>query len=170
MFSSQCALQVNLFVTVLSNCLWLWSIESVQGSMEGMITYPSSNICTTDHEILCLGVHIQHNGCIVEENGSVSITDIGENDTGVLCMTDKEGCCGDVRFGRAGEWFFPDNQRIGTVGGDGDFYRNRGQGVVRLNRRNNAMMPTGLFCCEIPDRDSVTRRLCIMVEATPDGV
>ena len=93
MFGSQCALQVNLFVTVLSNCLWLWSIDIVhgQGSIEGMITCPSSNfnICAT--EVLCVGVHIQLNGCIVKENGSVSITDIGESDTAVLCMTDREG-------------------------------------------------------------------------------
>ena len=163
MFGSQCALQVNLFVTVLSNCLWLWSTESVhgQGSIEGMITNPSSNICTT--VVLCVGVHIQLNGCIIEENGSVSITDIGESDAAVLCMTDKEGCCGDPP-GRAGEWYFPGNGVVGSKGSGGDFYRDRGQGVVRLNRRNNAMMPTGLFCCEIPDRNNVARRLCIMIE------
>ena len=169
MIGSQCALQVNLFVTVLSNCLWLWSIESVhgQGSIEGMITYPSSNISTI--EILCVGVHIQLNGCIIEENDSVSITDIGEDDNAVLCMTDRMGCCKST-VGGTGEWSFPNNERVGTIGGGGDFYRDRGQGVVRLNRRNNAMMPTGLFCCEIPDRNNVTRRLCIMIEATPDGV
>ena len=168
MFGSQCALQVNLFVTVLSNCLWLWSIESVHGlgNIDGMITYPSSNICTT--EILCVGVHIQLNGCIIEENGSVSITDIGEGDAAVLCRTDKEGCCG-VPPGRAGEWYFPDNDRVGTAGGGGHFYRDRDEGVVRLNRRNNAMMPIGLFCCEIPDRNNTVQRLCIIVE-TPDGV
>ena len=116
-----------------------------------------------------LGVHIQLNGCIIKENGSVSITDIGENDNAVLCMTNKEECCRDPP-GRAGEWFYPNNDRVENMASDGDFYRSRGQGVVCLNRRNNAMMPTGLFCCEIPDRNSVARRLCIMVEATPDGV
>ena len=84
-------------------------------------------------------------------------------------MTDKEGCCGVVP-GRAGKWYFPGNESVGVEGGGGDFYRDRGQGVVRLNRRNNATTPTGLFCCEIPDRNSVTMRLCITVEATPDGV
>ena len=118
---------------------------------------------------IIIGVHIQLNGCIIEEYSSVSITDIGEGDAAVLCMTDKEGCCADL-LGRAGEWFFPNNERVGTFGGGGDFYRDRGQGVVHLNRRNNAMMPTGSFCCEIPDRNNVHRRLCIMVEATPDGV
>ena len=170
MFGSQCALQVNLFVTVLSNCLWLWSTESVhgQGSIEGMITNPSSNICTT--VVLCVGVHIQLNGCIVGENGSVSITDIGENDNAVLCITDKEVCCRDPP-GRAGEWFFPGtgNEMVGTTGDGGDFYRDRDRGVARLNRRNNAIMPTGLFCCEIPDRNDVPRRLCIMID-TPDGL
>ena len=86
-------------------------------------------------------------------------------------MTDSVGCCiGTV--GGVGEWYFPNNERVGTIGGGGSFYRNRGQGVVRLNRRYEAMMPTGSFCCEIPDANYVTRRICIMVETstiTPNG-
>lgn len=89
-------------------------------------------------------------------------------------MTDKEGCCVDPP-GRAGQWFFPNNERVETMGhsSNGSFYRDRDQGVVRLNRRYDATMPTGLFCCEIPDRNGEMQRLCIMVEAsvtTPDGV
>ena len=91
------------------------------------------------------------------------------SDTAVLCMTDKEGCCRDPP-GRAGEWYFPNNDSFENMASGRDFYRDRGQGVVRLNRRNNAMMPTGSFCCIIPDRNNVSRRLCIMVEATPGGV
>ena len=43
------------------------------------------------------------------------------------------------------------------------FYRNRGNedGTVNLNRLNtNIFMPTGLFCCEVPDAAGVTQRLC----------
>jgi hypothetical protein len=127
-----------------------------------MITYLSSNNPIT--EVLCAGVYIQLNGQVVEGNGSVNISDIGENDTAILCMTDKEGCCG-IHPGRAGEWYYPNTSRIGTKGSDEDFYRDRGEGVVRLNRRNNATMPTGLFCCEIPDMNDVMQRICIMVES-----
>ena len=42
---------------------------------------------------------------------------------------------------------------VPTQGGATSFYRNRGDdGTVNLNRLNtNVMMPTGLFCCEVPD-------------------
>ena len=88
-------------------------------------------------------------------------------------MTDNVGCCKGAFRGGTGEWYFPNNERVGTMGDGGSFYRNRDIGVVRLNRRYDAMMPTGSFCCEIPDANNVTQRICIMVEAskvTPDGV
>ena len=80
-------------------------------------------------------------------------------------MTDRVGCCKGT-YGGVGEWYFPNNERVGTTGEGESFYRNRDVGVVRLNRRHNAMMPTGSFCCEIPDVNNVTRRICIMVEAS----
>jgi hypothetical protein len=42
------------------------------------------------------------------------------------------------------------------------FYRNRGNdGTVNLNRLNtNVFMPTGLFCCEVPDVLNIIQRLC----------
>ena len=59
---------------------------------------------------------------------------------------------------RAGEWFFPDNGGVVPVIGAGGsmgttFYRTRGDdGTVNLNRVNNdVMMPTGRFCCVVPD-------------------
>jgi hypothetical protein len=119
-------------------------------------------------EVFCLGVHIHLNGETIEGNESVSITDVGENDAAVLCMTDKEECC-IYPPGRAGEWYYPSNEVVGHMGTVGDFYRNRGRGVVRLNRRNNAMMPTGSFCCEIPDRDNVTQRMIEASMITPDA-
>ena len=42
------------------------------------------------------------------------------------------------------------------------FYRNRGDnGTVNLNRVDTGVMsPIGLFCCEVPDGNNVTQRLC----------
>ena len=38
---------------------------------------------------------------------------------------------------------------------DANFYRTRHTQQVRLNRRNNAISPTGVFICEVPnDADS----------------
>lgn len=95
-------------------------------------------------------------GTTVASNAEVVITDVGEDGDALLCGTNAMDCC-DVADGiRRGEWLFPNNTQVGTVGGVGDFYRNRGTAVVRLNRRNNAIQPTGLYCCEID-----TARICV---------
>ena len=45
---------------------------------------------------------------------------------------------------------------------DVDFYRNRGfdDGTVNLNRNSGVMMPTGLFCCEVPDATDIVQTVC----------
>ena len=81
-------------------------------------------------------------------------------------------CChGDNRMG---EWYFPNMTKVKTEGAGESFYRNRGPSVVRLHRRHNVMMPTGEFCCEIPDVDGMIQRAYIIVSsseiATSEGV
>lgn len=88
-------------------------------------------------------------------------------------MTDKTDCCRSPYGATAGNWYFPSNEPVGIEMGGGNFYRDRGLSVVRLHRRNDVMMPTGLFCCVVPDTSGMNQRICIMVEAgmaTLDGV
>jgi hypothetical protein len=64
-------------------------------------------------------------------------------------------CCGTAP-NRAGEWFFPDGTTVPTQGGATTFFRTRGDKTVNLNRLNtNVFMPTGLFCCEVPNAQDV---------------
>ena len=65
-----------------------------------------------------------------------------------------------------GEWYYPNNMSMVRIEAEGgSFYRSRGTypGVVRLHRRHNVMMPTGEFCCEVPDANEVDQRICITV-------
>jgi hypothetical protein len=71
--------------------------------------------------------------------------------TSLVCRTEHVNmqCCRGSDGGRAGEWFDPnDNQlpRFSAV----DFSRSGYAQQVRLNRRNNAMSPTGVFECRVP--------------------
>ena len=92
----------------------------------------------------------------------------------LLCLTDSTQCCrrSDNPNGvQLGHWYFPD----GTLVPDGteptrDFYRNRGASVVRLNRRNNAQSPTGVYRCEIPDASGTTQTLYVGVYTTEKGI
>ena len=71
---------------------------------------------------------------------------------GILqCFTNKSGCC-SIRPNREGEWKYPNGSLVQIQYRNEDFYRTRGKdpGVVNLIWTENAMIPEGMFCCEIP--------------------
>ena len=73
---------------------------------------------------------------------------------------------------KGGQWYYPNNESMVEFMGfphNGDFYRNRGLSVVRLNRRNDVLSPTGIYRCEIPvDQDYAS--LYIGVYNTDQGI
>ena len=90
-------------------------------------------------------------------NNSVFLmSDIGENDMALTCVTDRVQCC---QTDRAGEWLYPNNTQVPLSGAGMNFYRDRGSQVVRLHRRNNALSPTGRYRCTIPDASGVMQTL-----------
>ena len=96
-------------------------------------------------------------------NSNIFITDIGAgDDEALLCFTDLTRCCRSFQANGIplGEWFYPNGSVIDVSDSGNNFYRNRGQSVVRLNQRNNAVSPTGLFCCEVPDALPVNITVC----------
>ena len=104
------------------------------------------------------------------DNSAVFISDIGDADNNRLqCITDRTPCCSSLP-NRAGEWYFPDDGGIVPPIGSGDtmatmFFRDRGDdGTVNLNRvSNDVMMPTGQYCCEVPDATGVNRMACAII-------
>ena len=64
----------------------------------------------------------------------VMITDIGEGDNALLCITDNTECC---RPPDDGEFFYPDGTAVGFSISN-SLYRNRGEQFISLNRRNGA--------------------------------
>ena len=103
-------------------------------------------------------VYLSLNGVTIPDDGSVLASDIGEGDmNSLLCHTDRSGCCRRSDGEAHGEWYFPGQP--GHAGGqvqvegtmrteDSFFYRNRGAGVVRLNRRGDPS-ERGRFRCEV---------------------
>ena len=78
----------------------------------------------------------------------MTLDDIAEDNGALMCYTDKEGCC---KRSREGEWNYPNGVQVRTNGFGDDFYRDRGPRVVRLHRRYDAVMPIGVYHCEIPN-------------------
>ena len=112
------------------------------------------------------------NGRVYPNNSFILITEIGtslnpppNSNNGLQCVTNRRPCCSS-RPTRAGEWYFPGDGGVVPRIGSGDtmatdFYRNRGDnGTVNLNRLNDVVMPTGQFCCEIPDATDTNVTVC----------
>ena len=94
-------------------------------------------------------------------NTTINIRDIGTGDSALFCVTDRENCCSGAN--RLGEWYYPDGGRVSIQNAGEDFYRNRGNRVVRLNKARNVITPTGRYGCEILDASGITQTIFINV-------
>ena len=104
-------------------------------------------------------VQFQLGGQTYSSNSEVMLTDIGEGDDALLCLTDNTECCrgsDNPNGGRLGEWYFPDGTLVQADSEGGNLYRNRDKSIVRLNRRNNTQSPTGVYRCEVPSASGET--------------
>ena len=115
------------------------------------------------------GLYFTLNGTVYLPGDTILITDIGSFNTddfsdpgsSLVCVTNNVNthCCRSMdnpNGGGRGEWYLPDGTRILNTP-DTNFYRTRYNQTVRLNRRNNATSPTGVFTCVVPnDTDSST--------------
>ena len=130
--------------------------------MEPPKTHAHAHTLTQTHT----GVYLSLKGAVYANSSAIPITEIGKtnatSNTGLQCITDRMPCCASLFEGRAGEWYFPSWMIVPRQGDAVTFYRTRGDdGTVNLNRLNTTVfMPTGLFCCEVPDAADVIHILC----------
>ena len=103
------------------------------------------------------GVGLYLDGNQLANYSVVNLEGIGEGDCALICYTNAPGCCASPKIG---EWYFPNGSAVRIRGEMKDFYRNREGMMVRLNRRNNAMGPTGIYCCDIPGSNG-NMTLCV---------
>ena len=121
------------------------------------------------------GVRLLLRGEQYLNNSGVMISSIGEGNDALMCVTDKPDCCRSPYtsqhhdFERFGEWYLPNGSSVRTSGHGHDFYRDRGFQTVRLNHRNNAMYPTGIFHCELPDITGTNRTLYVELYSKTSG-
>ena len=83
------------------------------------------------------------------------LSDIGEGSNALLCLTNRRNCCTTEAVLNRGGWSFPNSSVVNTTDNH-EFYRTRGYSSVHLNRRSNALEPTGIFTCRIPTNQSET--------------
>ena len=112
-------------------------------------------------------------GTTYQNDSIVILEDIGGgDDDALLCITNQTACCqppytGDMGEG-LGNWFFPNESRVPSVNHtQWDFYRTRGQMVVRMHRRRGGV--EGVYHCKIPDTMNVTQTIYIGVYSASTG-
>ena len=72
-------------------------------------------------------------------------------------------CCGTLP-NRFGQFYYPNGVQVPVSNAGQGFYRNRGNQVIRLNRREGATSPTGKYRCEIPDASGEMQNIYITLE------
>ena len=108
------------------------------------------------------------NGTTYQNNSLVTLEDIGEGDDALLCKTNQAACCRTPNSDKVlGSWFFPYQTRVPSYNRNTDFFRDREQMMVRLNRRRGGV--EGIYRCEIPDSMNVTQTIYIGVYAMGSG-
>ena len=115
------------------------------------------------------------NGQLIANNSIVLLQSIGEGDAGaLLCTTNRIACC--TGSNRVGEWFYPDGRMVPimtpAVDAPEPYCRNRGDMLIRLNRRPNqglSEMYSGVYCCQIPDQNNVIQTMCVRAYLTESG-
>ena len=84
----------------------------------------------------------------------VDLSLVGSEDSGsdsVQCHTDLGTCCRGRDGPHLGDWIPPGSEmRLPFFIEEGDIYEARGAQRVDLHRRNNADMPSGIYCCRVP--------------------
>ena len=101
----------------------------------------------------------------------MTLEDIGESVDALLYINNQTACWQESDSGKMGSaignWFFPNGTKVPSGDDQWDFYRTRGQMVVRMNRRRGGV--EGIYRCEIPDAMNVTQTIYIGVYSASTG-
>ena len=101
---------------------------------------------------------------LYSRNVAVDLTEVGADSNALICLTTLMECCrgSDTNgAGTMGSWRFPGGSVVHSRNRGASISRLRGPSSVLLHRINNAMTPTGVYTCEIPDANNTNTELNI---------
>ena len=87
----------------------------------------------------------------------------------LVCTTDRADCCTD-EFNIAGNWFLPNGSKISPTIINNQFLSIIwGNQTVGLNFTNNPELPSGIYHCEMMDRENTTHHLYAGIYSEGEG-
>ena len=98
--------------------------------------------------------YVSFTGEILPNHAYVNLSLVGSDDSGsdsVRCHTDLNSCCTHAQGQHRGDWHPPGSDTRLPFSSDlsAGIYEVRGPQRVDIRRRNNADMPSGVYCCRI---------------------
>ena len=127
-----------------------------------LFTLDKCCILTLIFLVFAIGVYFELNGVVYMNNSAASLLEVGEGENALFCKTSREECCGTPP-NRFGEFYYPNGTKVPIAKLQQGFYCNRGQQVIRLNRREGVTSPAGRYQCEIPDASGMTQNIYIVL-------
>ncbi len=119
--------------------------------------------CCLDNHFgpIFLGLGFLLTGSLYSTNSAINLASIGVDGNALRCLTHLTFCCrsNDTGTSSRGSWRYPDRAFVHSLSDGGSISRTRGPSSVILHRTNNAMSPTGVYTCEIPDANGTTKQL-----------
>ena len=112
-------------------------------------------------------VRFSLNGTTYQNNSLVTLEDIGEDDTALLCITNLTTCCQHPYGSVFGSWLFPNGTQVPSKVTNKTSYRTRQRMMVLLHRRRDGV--EGIYHCLIPDSLNVKQTIYIGVYAASTG-
>ena len=108
-------------------------------------------------------MYLPGDAVLITDIGVFNAANITDPGTSLVCVTINVNtkCCRkkdgpDMIGGNVGEWYLPSGTIVARNGDvnrrDDGFARSGYTQQIRLNRRNNATSPTGMYECRVPDQ------------------
>ena len=127
--------------------------------------------CEDSHEIST--PYLSFKGRRLSSNSYVNITEIGTAGDGsdsIQCRSELQNCC-QTNGPLTGSWSFPNGSALQSSSSGHSIIQSRGIMRADLRRRNNAIMPVGVYCCRIAynsSDSSAKKTLCIGIYGGKD--
>ena len=91
----------------------------------------------------------------------------------LFCSTDREDCCNDEFNSTAGDWFLPNGSKITASSNTQSLYVLFGNKTVGLNfnfSNISSELSTGIYHCEMMDRENITHHLYAGIYPEDQGI
>ena len=118
------------------------------------------------------GVILEYGSYQESNNTLITVNDARTYEAALLCSTDKTDCCTDIdTIAETGNWFLPNGSKvlIPSKTNIQSLSITLGNQTLGLNITNSSELPTGIYHCEMVDKENVTHHLYAGIYPEDEG-